>query len=772
MTELPRPRVIIRFQEGFDSRKHKDAVGYLKERDPVILKRVEAAFGAIRIEPVFSEKTRDKLPKLQRLAVERDPSYNPSDLTAFYYVEAEEADDLLALAKALAASAAIRSADVEIPGPDPVVNDADDPLSAAQTYLDAAPGGLDARYAWTFPGGDGAGQRVIDIEQGWTFNHEDLAGHGVVQLNGVIVDLSRAHGTAVLGELCAIDNTLGCTGFAPHIASVFVASRNPSLANSIVDVLDNLDFGDVMLLETQDGVPGTVPTMYGPSEIVEAVREACRLATALGIIVVAAGGNGTNNGFAPATNLDTFTDAGGNLVLFRNNANSDFFDSGAILVAAATSSAPHTRLVYSTHGQRIDCYGWGQNITTCSSDAMGATTLYRNNFGGTSGASPMVAGAALCVQGIYQAATGGRLSPRQMRQILSDPNPLFNTPRAPAETTAIGMMPNLRGIIDNVLGIVPDVYIRDNVADTGDPHTGAISASPDIILRPVAVANPQVLFGEGSGTENDASLGFEAEAGHDNYLYVRVRNRGGVAAANVNADLYWSPASTLVTPDLWTFVGSTNIPNVPTGNLLTVSNAVIWPSAMIPAPGHYCFVGLIGTINDPAPAPADFLNFDNFRTFIRNNNNVTWRNFNVVNNDPGDPEAQIVLEWLMPGAPDNARRFALHLRLDLPRQAEVLLDLPLAILRALDAQVELVKIDHGRGRGIARLPSIGDVRFGPGLIDARARYDMKFLVRLNSKERGKHSIVARQLYEGKEEVGRLTWLFDPTRRKAREALEG
>lgn len=769
MAELSRPRVIVRFHESTDSQKHKDGVDYLRERDPAILKRIEAAFGAIRIEPVFSESTRQKLPKLQQLATERDPSYNPSDLTAFHYVEAEKADDLLALAKMLAASSAVRSADVEIPGPDPLVNDANDPLSTNQTYLDAAPGGLDARYAWTFAGGDGAGQRVIDIEQGWTFNHEDLAGHGITQLNGVLLDSSRRHGTSVLGQLCAMDNTVGCTGFAPHIASVFVASRNPSLANSIVDVLDNLDFGDVMLLETQDGVPGTTPTMLGPSEIVEAVREACRLATALGIIVVAAGGNGTNNGFAPATNLDTFTDAGGNLVLFRDNANPDFFDSGAIIVAAATSAAPHTRLAFSTHGQRVDCYGWGQNITTCSSDASGATTLYRNDFGGTSGASPMVAGAALCVQGIYQAATGGRLSPRQMRQILSDP--ALNTPRAPAEATAIGVMPNLRNIIDNVLGVVPDVYIRDNIADTGDPHNGTISASPDIILRPVAVANPQDSFGEDSGTANNASLGFEAEAGQDNFLYVRVRNRGG-APANVNADLFWSPPSTLVTPDLWTFIGSTTLPGVPINNQLTVSNAVTWPSAAIPAPGHYCFVGLIGTVNDPAPAPADFLNFDNFRTFIRNNNNVTWRNFNVVNNDPADPEAQIALDWMVPGAPDKARRFALHLRLDLPRRAEVLLDLPLGILRALDAQVELVKVDRKRGRGTARLPPVGDLRFGPGLIDAKARHKMKFLIRLRSKESGKHAIVARQLYEGKEEVGRLTWVFDPTRRKAREALNG
>ena len=122
MTKLSRPRVIIRFHEGLDSRRHADAIGYLKERDPAILKRVETAFGAIRIEPVFSAETRKKLPKLQQLAVERDPSYDPSDLTAFQYVEVENADDLMALAKMLAASPAIRSADVEIPGPDPLVH--------------------------------------------------------------------------------------------------------------------------------------------------------------------------------------------------------------------------------------------------------------------------------------------------------------------------------------------------------------------------------------------------------------------------------------------------------------------------------------------------------------------------------------------------------------------------------------------------------------------------------------------------------------------------
>ena len=335
----------------------------------------------------------------------------------------------------------------------------------------------------------------------------------------------------------------------------------------------------------------------------------------------------------------------------------------------------------------------------------------------------------------------------------------------------MGVMPNLRGIIDSILGVVPDVYIRDNVGDTGDVHTGAISASPDIILLPAAVVNPQAAFGEGSGTENDAGLGFEATAGQDNVLYARMRNRGGAPAVNVATQIFWSPAATLVTPDLWTPVGTVTVPNVPMGDILTVSGALTWPQAQIPGPGHYCFVALAGTVGDPAPAPADFVDFNNFRNFIRNNNNVTWRNFNVVPRDPGDPEAQVALPWLMPGAPRERVRFALELTLRLPKEAEVLWDLPLAFLRDFDAQVQIVEVDRDKDRGTARLPPAGRLLFGPALVPAKARYPMRFRVRLNSKDdRAVFPIDVRQLFEGKEEVGRLSWRFDPRARERQKKI--
>lgn len=764
MSELARPRVIVRLHEDPASEGAQSPVEHLKRRDPAAFARIVRQVGALRLEPVFSGKVRETLPRLQKLAVARDPTYEPVDLKAFYYVEAERAEDLEKLARLLEASAGVLSAEVEVPGPDPVVNAADDPRAVDQGYLDVAPGGIDARYAWTFPGGDGAGQTICDIEQGWTVNHEDLAAHTITQLNGTIVNSSRGHGTSVLGELCAVDNNLGCVGIAPNVGTIFIASRNPSLANSIVDVLGSLDFGDIILLETQDGVPGNA-NLLGPSEVVAATWESIRLATALGVIVVEAGGNGTGNGGTPAVNLDTQVDGNGTLKFFRDAGNAAFRDSGAIIVAAASSAAPHTRRAFSTHGRRVDCFAWGHNITTLTSDANGATTTYRNDFGGTSGASPMVAGAALCVQGIYEAATGNRLSPRQMRRILSDP--AINTLKSANEATDMGVMPNLRRIIDDVLGAVPDVYLRDFVGDDGDPHNGSISASPDIILRPAAVADPQTEFGEGSGTENNASLGFEAEAGQDNFVYVRCRNRGAVDAANVNAQVFWAPPSTLVTPDQWNpvGVGSVTLPAVPATDALTCSDALVWPAAQIPAPGHYCFVGILGTADDPAPLPAAFQDFDNFRTFIRSLNNVTWRNFNVIDVDPGDPSPAADMAWLMPGAPDRRARFSLELVLRLPRRAEVFWELPLRFLREFDAQLKLVSVDEKNGRAVVSLPPRGKLSFGPALMPAKARHQMRFKVKLNEKVRqAVYRIEARQLFEGREEVGRLSWLFHPKRK--------
>ena len=714
----------------------------------------------------MQKKQIKKINRLVERASKMDATYKPVDFSVFFYVDSPPDTDLVSLVKVLLSWRSVKLAYIDYGGPDPVVDASDDPRATNQGYLDSAPDGIDAEYAWGFVGGDGEGQKFIDLERGWTLDHEDITDHGAALLHGTNRDDSRSHGTSVLGEVCAVDNNLGCIGIVPNIASVDVVSFHESTRpKAIHSAIDNLAFGDVLLLEAQVWLNGT--NLLGPIEANDAEYEAIRLATALGIIVVEAGGNGTDNGEAPPLDMDSYITLGGLAILNRDPTNPDFRDSGAIIVTAASSTDPHSRLDYGPHGKRIDCYAWGEDIDTLRSDPSGSTSLYRTNFGGTSGASPIITGAALAVQGRAQAQLGFRFGPRQMREILSDP--ANGTAPASTETTQIGVMPDLRKIFDNVFNDAPDVYIRDYVGDVGEPHTGSISASPDIILRPNIVANPQNSFGAGSGTENNPSLGFKAEEGQDNFIYARVLNQGGSDATNVQVRIFWSPVSTLITPDLWTLVGTTVIPNVPIGEQLTVSDAIVWDKSDIPGPGHYCFVGLIGNDSDPAPEPADFLDWDNFRRYVRENNNVTWRNFNVENNepdvdDPSVPKGFKALKFLAPGAPDKGRRMGLKVSAKLPRDAKALLEIPLVLFDLLceSFQFNSVKIDKKRNTVLIPINPHGDSYLGDVLFPAKSRMGLRLLVKIPKESRHNAYLISAKQFWEKEELGRVTWKIQPS----------
>jgi len=646
---------------------------------------------------------------------------------------------------------------------DPVVNDADDPFAETQDYLDAAEvGGFDARWAWTQANGEGAGVGFVDLEQGWFLAHEDLVAKAPTLIfndNRDGVDGYRGdHGTAVLGEVIAVDNMVGVVGAAPTVSSVRVVSHYEAATNTALHVADAIVAainvmapGDVLLLEVQRSLL--------PTETDGADFDAIRLATASGIIVVEAAGNGNSD-------LDAWVDPGGLQRLNRSSA--DFRDSGAIMTGSCTSALPHNRYVGcgagcgSNFGSRIDCFGWGENITTAGygdlDPGTGNNSTYTSTFGGTSGASPMIVGAALIVQGMYQAASpsGGRLSPSQMRALLSDPD--TGTPQGPDVAGNIGVMPNLRAIIEETLGLSPDLYLRDAVGDSGVvPSTGAISASPDIIVRPALEADPNASFGEGSGNEDSSSLGFQVEAGQDNFIYVRMRNRSNVAAAdNATATVYWSEPSTLVTPDLWNLIGTTPPVDVPAGDTLVVAGPITWAAADIPAEGHYCFVGILNQARDLAPLVPPSTDWDGFTAFIRNNNNVTWRNFNVID-DVADPSIQ---SFIVAGAPDRSRVFDLEVLQRLPRNAQAILEMPVQLFAGLPRNAFLgVKIDRKEQYVRVSLAHLRRLELSNVRLRKGARHRCRLIVTgLKGNQALGHSVAIRQLYEG-QEVGRITWVF-------------
>lgn len=639
----------------------------------------------------------------------------------------------------------------------PVVTPGDDPYNAGQGYQDAAPDGIDARWIWSQPSGEGTGIGIVDVEGGWRVTHEDLAGKTPTLIHGAQFAPWEDHGTAVLGEIVAIDNTVGVVGSAPAITSVRMSSIYDAVGvqhtlDALVAAVAAMSLGEILLIELQAN--------FLPEETLDDRLDVIRLATALGITVVEPAGNGNSD-------LDAWTTPGGLQRLNRTSI--DFVDSGAIMVAAAEPTVPHDRVSGAGHasnfGSRIDCYAWGKDVVTCGygdlDDGGGDDDkAYTDTFKNTSSASPIIVSAAALVQSNYQATTGTLLSPVQMRAVLA--NPATGTAQGFALPGAIGVMPDLASILPT-LGLVPNIYLRDAVGDTGTvPWTGSISTSPDVIVLPSPVADPQLAFGEGSGTEDSAILGYEAESVHDNTIYVRVRNRGGSPATNVIATVYWSEVATLVTPSTWNLIGSVTLPSVPVGDVLTVSPALTWLSADIPATGHYCFVATLQHPNDPAPPTPGPLDWSSFQDMIRAHNNVTWRNFNVVNNLPDTPDATPSFAFNLAGAEDRARPFAFEIERRLPVDAVLELEGPLGVLERFKGE-SLWKLVRDKKNKHARLvlPMLPRIMLEEVRIPRGERLPCKFIIH---PRKGKvafgHGIAIRQIYEG-EEVGRIVWQFAP-----------
>lgn len=249
------------------------------------------------------------------------------------------------------------------------------------------------------------------------------------------------HGTAVLGEILMQDNTIGGVGIAPaaqgHVVGIQRTVNGGPVENqaeAIADAASFLNPGDVMLLEMQ---VGDANFDLWPVEILDAEYDAIRLATALGITVIEPAANGGMDMDQPVLREGDTT---ARALLNKNSP--DFRDSGAIMVGAGSSAFPRSRLYFSNYGSRVDVHSWGENIATAS-----VTATYEDTYGtfdGTSGAAPIIAGAALSIQGMVNANRGSKLSPAALRDLIT----LGGTPTTSPANDRIGVQPNLRALID------------------------------------------------------------------------------------------------------------------------------------------------------------------------------------------------------------------------------------------------------------------------------------------------------------------------------------
>ena len=252
--ELPEPELIVVAHP--DAGLRATAMGLMAPAvDTAPLAR---SLGGASLKPLF-EVTEDRL--RYEASAAAASGVDVPDLSVYYRVHDHGADPQ-ALAEELASHEAISGAYVKPPAEPPELNDmapapGDAPPATAdftsrQGYLDAAPGGIDARAAWTVTGGGGAGVRIIDIEGAWRFTHEDLLQNQGGVIGGTMsTDIGwRNHGTAVAGEFGGDRNPIGITGITPdaNIRAVSIFGGTGS-ANAIRTAANALSAGDIILIE-------------------------------------------------------------------------------------------------------------------------------------------------------------------------------------------------------------------------------------------------------------------------------------------------------------------------------------------------------------------------------------------------------------------------------------------------------------------------------------------------------------------------------------------
>ncbi|MBX3353303.1 MAG: S8 family serine peptidase [Phycisphaeraceae bacterium] len=395
--------------------------GALTDRDTGALDRARGVLDALPVArwARVHDVPEDRLVAM-RAAAERRTRKGVADLTTEYFAFLEDGADAASVLDALNALDVVELAS---PNPRPTPPPLPPNFQNNQGYLNASPAGVDALHGWSTLGTRGEGVAVVDLEYTFNPNHADLPPVQIIGGPQVDPGFGPNHGTAVLGQLGAIENGWGVTGIVHNAQIAFASTYAGSVWNvggAIINATNALNPGDVILIEQQMTGPNG-GTAYVPIEWRAQWYNAVVTAVGNGMIVVMAAGNGNQNLDDP---IFSQGNAGHWPFLPQNDSGAIIVGAGAAATGFSNSTTPRSRLSFSNYGSRVNLQGWGERVWTTgygsAYSAEGPNLHYTATFNGTSSASPIVAGACALIQSFHkQRFSGAVLDCWEMRALLA-----------------------------------------------------------------------------------------------------------------------------------------------------------------------------------------------------------------------------------------------------------------------------------------------------------------------------------------------------------------
>lgn len=505
-------RLMVKFFDEDTVRIRNGQMTSLTGRNIDFTKNFLARHPGIKPRVIIFNKTEEEyMANLAR--IERKSGWDLVDLLSFYCFEMESAPaDPQALINEILKAPEVETAYYE---PIPVdltctdVGVVTPDFTANQTYHDPAPTGVD--LDWVLDNhdpdvvdGPGTSRWTGIFERGMQTTHEDVT-LATVATAGT-PDADNDHGTAVMGVLGACDdNNVGCLGFLAD-QQMRLYQRNSGSYGSVADIYD-LANGHLIAGELTNSSWGYFANPLPPGqscpcnpsqngvvtiEYDAAVKASVQAGVADGIHYFLAAGNG-------CVNLDAATF--GNT--FRNST-----DTGSNYVSAIQSAAGHDASCFTNWGERCDINAWGDGSFTLGYgdenvpgwEETVQDEWYTATFGGTSNASPTVAGCAGVIHNIVRDLNGTTISTATMRDYLND----FGT--TPGTTPGnIGVMPDLRDILAPEVN--PD--IRTGWSTYMVPRTTNDATSDNCVLPTDLNPEPAATYWN-AAIENEGRIGWAA----------------------------------------------------------------------------------------------------------------------------------------------------------------------------------------------------------------------------------------------------------------------